>query len=62
MTEFQIAGSYFELTNIDPNIFSIIKATPEGILNCFIRPLPWNVTSLIQIPPMIEKLIIVILL
>jgi len=62
MAEFQGAGSYFEITNIEPNIFSIINAIPEGILNCFVRPLPWNVSSLIQIPPIIENLTIIMLL
>ena len=62
MSEYNNAGSSFDITNLDSNMISIMKAIPEGILNCFVRPLPWNVKSLIQIPAIIENLIIFILL
>ena len=44
-SEFKDAGSYFEITDIEPNLISITKAIPAGIYNCFTKPLPWNINS-----------------
>ncbi len=62
MSDFQNAGSYFELTKVDQNLMSILKAVPEGIINCFVRPLPWNINSPIQLAPLIENCTIIIFL
>ncbi|CAG5087301.1 hypothetical protein CRYO30217_03447 [Parvicella tangerina] len=62
LAEFQDAGSKFELTDIDQSFFGIVKVIPEGILNCFIRPLPWRANSTLSIPAVLENLFVLGLL
>ncbi|MCB9188572.1 MAG: hypothetical protein H6599_04745 [Flavobacteriales bacterium] len=56
------AGSKFELTDIDQTFFGIVKVIPEGVVNCFIRPLPWHVNNPLAIPAVIENIFILVLL
>ncbi len=61
-TKYKNSGSYFEITNIEPNLESIIKVIPEAIFNSLARPLPWNANSLIQFPAILENLLILALI
>lgn len=58
MAEYNRAGSCFEIQKIESNLISVIKAVPKGIVNCFVRPLPWNISSKIQILPVVENIMI----
>jgi hypothetical protein len=62
LAEFQDAGSKFELTDIDRSFLGIVKVIPEGVANCFIRPLPWRANSLLSIPAILENIFILGLL
>ncbi len=62
LAAFQDAGSKFELTDIDQSFWGITKVIPEGLANCFIRPLPWRANSLLSIPAVIENLFVLALL
>lgn len=62
LAEWQNAGSEFELTSLEPHFFGVIKVVPEGLFNCFIRPLPWNAKSIIYYPAIIENIFIFLLL
>ena len=61
-TKYKNSGSYFEITNIEPNLESIIKVIPEAIFNSLTRPLPWNVNSLIQLPAVLENILLLALI
>ena len=61
-TKYKNSGSYFEITNIEPNIESIIKVIPEAIINSFTRPLIWNVNSIIQLPAALENILFLTLI
>jgi hypothetical protein len=62
LAEWQNAGSEFELTDIDQSIMGIIKVIPEGLLNCFVRPLPHNAKSVLYYPAILENLLVLLLL
>ena len=59
---FKNAGSYFEIQDLEPNITSITKAIPSGIYNCFTKPLPWNISSSIELPQAMENFIVILLI
>ena len=52
------AGSSFKMLPIQPNLISLIKSIPNGIINGFLRPFPTDINKLIHIFPLIENLII----
>jgi hypothetical protein len=62
LAEWQNAGSEFELTSLEPHFWGVIKVVPEGLFNCFTRPLPWNAKSMIYYPAIIENIFIFMLL
>jgi len=62
LAEWQNAGSVFELTDIDQSFVGIMKVVPEGVLNCFIRPLPTNANSVLYYPAIIENGIVLVLI
>ena len=62
LAEWQSAGSSFELSDIEPNFMGILKVVPEGIFNCFFRPLPWNVNGAQYYPSIIENFLILLLI
>ena len=62
LAEWQHAGSEFELTAIEPSFMGIAKVVPEGLLNCFIRPLPWNAKNKMYYPAIIENILIIMML
>ena len=59
-SEFQEAGSQFHLTRMDNSIIGFLSVVPEGVLNCFIRPLPWEINGFIEIPIVIENSLIIL--
>jgi hypothetical protein len=62
LAEWQNAGSEFELTSIEPSVLGIAKVIPEGLANCFIRPLPWDAKGAIYYPAILENMILLMLL
>lgn len=62
LAEWQNAGSEFELTSIEPHFWGIVKVVPEGLFNCFTRPLPWKAKSIIYYPAIFENILILMLL
>ena len=55
-SKYKNAGSYFEITDLNPDYQSIVKAIPIGIINSLSRPLIWKVKKLIQVPSAIENI------
>jgi len=62
LAEWQHAGSEFELTPIEPSFVGIVKVVPEGLLNCFIRPLLWNAKSSLYYHAIFENIIVLMFL
>ena len=58
LAEWQNAGSEFELTDLDQSIMGIAKVIPEGLLNCFVRPLPHNAKSVLYYPAIAENVLV----
>ncbi len=58
--EHQDAGSRFPLTNMDQSIGGLLKVVPEGVVNCFIRPLPWESKNIIELPAILENILVFI--
>lgn len=62
LAEWQHAGSEFELTAIEPTFIGILKVVPEGIVNCFIRPLPWKAKNAMYYPAILENILVFMML
>ena len=54
------AGSYFEIINIEPDFSSLCIAIPNGIINCFTKPFPWTIKSIIELPQAVENCLVII--
>jgi hypothetical protein len=54
------AASSYEITSLKPDVFSVLKAVPNGVLNCFVRPFPSSSLSIMAIPAIIENIIILL--
>ncbi len=54
------AASSYEIPLLQADFFSILKAVPTGILNCFIRPIPSSSLSIMAIPAIVENIIILL--
>lgn len=52
------AGSSFKMIPIQPNLISLIKSIPNGLINGFLRPFPTDIHKLIHLFPLIENLVI----
>ncbi len=52
------AGSYIPTPKLENNPWSLISNLPLGILNCFTRPWPHDIHSVLFIPPVIENILI----
>ena len=61
-TKYKNSGSYFEITNIESNVESIVKVIPEAIINSLTRPWIWKVNSVIQIPASFESMLFLALI
>lgn len=54
------AGSYFEIPVLQASFLSVLQAIPQGILNCFVRPLPNSSLSIMALPALLENLLILV--
>ena len=55
-------GSKFELTKLEPTFFGVVRAVPEALANCFIRPLITKGNQFIFLPSIIENTFLVTLI
>jgi len=55
-------GSRFELTNLEPTFFGVVRVVPEALANCFIRPLINKGNQFIFLPSIIENTLLVALI
>ena len=56
------AGSYFEVTRLAPNFWSLIKTIPEALINSLFRPFPWDASGLLLIVACLENIFVFIIL
>lgn len=62
LSHFFEVNSAFSMDYLEPKLWSLIKASPEAILNVFTKPWLKEVNSLLFIPPLIENILLFILL
>ena len=55
-------GSAIETPRLEPNFWSVLKASPSALVNALFRPFPWNVRSPFMLLSGIENLIILLLM
>jgi hypothetical protein len=61
LAEWQSAKSSFALTPLENNFFGVVKVVPEGLLNCFVRPLPQHTDNWLQAGVVLENLLLLLL-
>ncbi len=59
LATFYMAGSYFETPQINGNFIDFITALPIGLFNGLLRPLPWDISKIIHVLPLIESALII---
>lgn len=52
-------NSAIEMSYLEPNIWSFIKATPNALINSITKPWPSEVKGILFIPPLLENLFII---
>ena len=52
-------NSAIEMSYLEPNLWSFIKATPKALLNSFTRPWPNEIKGILFIPPLLENFFII---
>lgn len=52
-------NSAIEMSYLEPNFWSFIKATPNALLNSITKPWPSEVKGILFIPPLLENLFII---
>jgi hypothetical protein len=52
-------NSAIEMSYLEPNLWSFIKATPQALINSFTRPWPTEIKSILFFPPLLENLFII---
>ena len=62
LSQFFEVNSAFSMNYLEPTLWSLIKASPEAILNVFTKPWLGEVNSLLFIPPLFENLLLFVLL
>jgi hypothetical protein len=62
LSQFYEVNSAFAMDYLEPTFWSLIKASPEAILNVFTKPWLGEVNSLLFIPPLFENLLLFFLL
>ena len=62
LSELFDTGSAYKITPIEPNITSLLKAIPKGLINGFFRPFPNNINNLLQLFPLIENLLLYLMI
>ncbi len=55
-------GSRYEIPRLKPTAISIIKNSPEALINAFIQPSPKRINSIMMIPAAIENYLLILLL
>ncbi len=55
-------NSAIDMTYLEPNLWSFIKATPSALLNSFSRPWPTEIKGILFVPPLMENLFIISIL
>ncbi|MCB9205394.1 MAG: hypothetical protein H6603_10495 [Flavobacteriales bacterium] len=55
-------GSTIEIPRLEPNAWSILKASPIALLNALFRPFPWKIRSPFMLLSGIENIMVVLLL
>ena len=50
----ELSGSNFEVRPLEPNLLSIVAFTPIALFNAIFRPLPWEISSLVQMVSGVE--------
>ena len=62
LSQFFEVNSAFAMDYLEPTLWSLIKASPEAILNVFTKPWLGEVNSLLFIPPLCENVLLFVLL
>jgi hypothetical protein len=52
-------NSAIEMSYLEPNLWSFIKATPKALINTFTRPWLTEIKSILFVPPLLENLFII---
>jgi len=55
-------GSTIETPRLEPNFWSILKASPTALINAVFRPFPWNIRSPFMLLSGVENLIVLLLI
>jgi hypothetical protein len=55
-------GSTIETPRLEPNLWSILKASPTALVNALFRPFPWNIRSPFMLLSGVENLILLVLI
>ena len=55
-------NSYYQIPQLEPTVWSLLKHSPTALFNSIFRPLPTDLHSLIMIPPFMENMLILCLL
>jgi len=58
LAKFYNAGSIIDLSPIQNNFLSFLKAIPKGFTNSILKPLPWEISTKIHLISVFENLII----
>ena len=53
-------GSRIEIARIEPNLLSVLKATPQALVNAFFRPTIFEVSNAMMLLAAMENLLIVL--
>ncbi len=61
LADWQNAQSTFALTPLENSFWGVIKVVPEGLINCFIRPLPHQGDSWLHVGVIIENIFLLLL-
>lgn len=62
LSQFFDVNSAFSMDYLEPTLWSLIKASPEAMLNVFTKPWLGEVNSLLFIPPLFENVLLFFLL
>jgi hypothetical protein len=52
-------NSAIDMSYLEPNLWSFIKATPNALINTFTRPWPTEIKGILFVPPLMENLFII---
>ena len=62
LSEFYQVNSGFAMQPLSYDLWSVVKASPEGLINVLTKPWPSEVNSILYLPPFIENVLIFVLL